>query len=183
MEGGPVGLDMSCSALFLLGFHAMAGAAWSVLSYTHFPHLVGCWVNGIKVGEIGIYAALAGTFGVPTVFISGDRAAVEEAQALIPGIEPVIVKEGLSRQAAGLAVTPVVTLAPEKARRLIRESAKRAMEVSGSIRPLSVELPFVYRVQFTDKRVADEKAALPGVRRIDTNTVEAEGTDLIKLAL
>ena len=49
--------------------------------------------------------AHAGEVGVPTVFVSGDRAAVDEAQRYVPDIEGIVVKEGLSRTGA-LTLSP-----------------------------------------------------------------------------
>jgi D-aminopeptidase len=67
--------------------------------------------------------------GVPLVFISGDRAAVREAQLLVPNIEAVITKEPLFSHVAGVFDrVPVLSLAPAKSRELIRAAARRSIE-------------------------------------------------------
>ena len=53
-DGGPAGLDASFNAVFLLGLHSMAGTSRAVLSHSFMPDIVGCWINGLKVGEIGM---------------------------------------------------------------------------------------------------------------------------------
>jgi len=87
-------------------------------------------------------AAHAAVLGVPLVFISGDRAAVREAQNLIPNIEAVITKEPLFSHAAGvLDRVPVLSLAPTKSRDLIRAGVRRAIERRDQI-PLPPNPPF-----------------------------------------
>ena len=45
---------------------------------------------------------MAGQFGVPVVFVSGDLAVTEEVEALIPAVEGVAVKEAIGQTAAHL---------------------------------------------------------------------------------
>ena len=40
--------------------------------------MCGVVINGREVGEIGLNAALAGAYGVPMIFVAGDRAAADE---------------------------------------------------------------------------------------------------------
>lgn len=87
-----------------------------------------------KVGEIGMTAAHTAVLGVPLLFISGDRAAIREAQTLVPNIEAVITKEPLFSHAATVFDhVPVVSLAPAKSRELTRAGARRAIERRGQI--------------------------------------------------
>ena len=88
-------------------------------------------------GTAGVNMAHAGEVGVPTVFVSGDRAAVDEARRYVPDIEGVVVKEGLSR-------TGALTLSPTKARDLIREGALKAMGRIGEIAPYTISSPYVF---------------------------------------
>jgi D-amino peptidase len=180
-DGGPVGIDSSYDAVFLLGFHAMVGTTRAVLCHSFWPGVAGCWVNGLPVGEIGMNIAGAGEHGVPAVFISGDRAAVEEARALVPDIEGIVVKEGLVPEVRGLAQAPTLSQSPQKARELIRDGAKRAMAKARSIAPFRFEPPYRLRTQFTEAKYADENANRPNVKRIDATTIEVEGTDFLSL--
>src|SRR5213593_1675321 len=52
-------------------------------------------VNGREQSEATLNAALAGTVGVRTALITGDRTTIEQAAADLPGIETVVVKEAL----------------------------------------------------------------------------------------
>jgi D-amino peptidase len=180
-DGGPAGLDASFDAVFQLGLHSMAGTGRAVLSHSFMPNVSGCWINDLKVGEIGMNCATAGQFGVPTVFISGDQAAVDEARALIPDIEAVAVKEGTASEVKGLAQAPTISLSPQKARALIREAAKRAMTKVGTIKPFCIQPPYRVRTQFTEAKFADENANRPNVKRIDSTTIEVEGSDFLSI--
>jgi D-aminopeptidase len=87
-------------------------------------------------------AATAAVLGVPLIFISGDRAAILEAQGLVPEIETVVTKEPLFSHVAGVHDhVPVLSLAPEKSRQLIRLGARRAIKRIGEI-PLPPQPPF-----------------------------------------
>jgi D-amino peptidase len=174
-EGGPQGLDSSFAALFQLGLHARAGTPGGVMAHSFWGLVSGYYVNDMPVGEIWMNSYIAGVYGVPLVFLSGDRAAVEEAQALAPGIETVVVKDGLAEGAAGLNVSPAISLAPQKARQLIREGARRAMSKIGSLLPLRLEPPFNLRIEFTDPDWAERTAGRPWAVRVDETTVIMNG--------
>ena len=86
--------------------------------------------------------ATASVLGIPLIFISGDRAAVQEAQAFVPNIEAVITQEPLFSHAAGIFdKVQVLSLSPQKSRDLIRAGARRAIERIGEI-PLPPKPPF-----------------------------------------
>jgi D-amino peptidase len=176
--GGPAGLDNSYDALLQCGLHAIAGTPGAVLAH-------GGWqLNGRQLGEIGISSAIAGYHGVPCVFVSGDRAAAEEAQALVPNIEIAIVKESLSPTVTGLSQAPAISLSPQKAREVIREAARRAMGRIGEIPPLRFDPPYTLRWQFTKSKSADEMmAAHPEATRMDEVTVEFRSDDFLALPL
>lgn len=176
--GGPAGLDSSYDALFQCGLHAMAGTPRAVLAH-------GGWqLNGQQLGEIGMSSAIAGHHEVPCVFVSGDRAAAEEAQALVPNIQVAIVKESLSSTVTGLSQSPAISLSPEKARDVIREAARQAMAKIGEIPPLRFDPPYTLRWHFTKSKSADEMiAAHPEATRIDELRVEFKSDDFLALPL
>ncbi|HNS33514.1 MAG TPA: M55 family metallopeptidase, partial [bacterium] len=71
------------AALAFLGRHARAGVSDAVFSHTgSCRSVLGLRVNGTEYGEFGLFAALAGSYGVPTIFVSGDAAAAREARDL-----------------------------------------------------------------------------------------------------
>jgi len=95
------GLDESFDAAIYVGYHAKAGAHKGVLSHTFHNKLFDVSVNGVSYGEGGINALYASmVFGVPLVLASGDRAFVEEIHQLLPALETVETKIGLTQTAA-----------------------------------------------------------------------------------
>lgn len=173
-DGGPAGLDPSVAGLFQLGLHAMAGTPRAVMAHSFDGSLVDYRVNGLPVGEIWMNCYTAGLANVPFVFLSGDRAAAEEARALVPDVEVAVVKEGLADHAGDLSVLPARSLAPQKARDVIRAAARRAVARIGSVTPYRPEPPFRLRAQFKAERFAAQRMERPDVRRIDAVTVEIE---------
>ena len=182
-DAGPAGYDESFDAMFLCGLHAMAGAEGGVLSHSFTPLIENLWLNGLKMGEIGLNMASFGDRGIPAVFVSGDEAAVREAQALVPGIEGAIVKWGLEEKEklGALSVRKAVSLSPEKARDVIRNAAKHAMEKIVSVKPFKLEPPYTMRVQYIEAKYAEGIRAQPGVSKVDDTTVEQVRNSLAEL--
>ena len=94
------GLDSSFDAAIYIGYHAPGSTANAVHGHTFSSALKTVKLNGKEVGEYGLNAMVAGYWGVPVVFISGDRAAIEMARDFIPGVDGLIVKEGIGFYAA-----------------------------------------------------------------------------------
>src|SRR5436305_4480350 len=95
------GLDPSFEVAFFVGYHASVGSGHAIMDHTYGGRTIyALRINGTPQSEATLNAALAGTFGVRAALITGDRATVEEAGAVLPGIEGVAVKEALGRQAA-----------------------------------------------------------------------------------
>ena len=67
--------------------HTVSSTNWHSL---HF--------NGVEVGEVGINAALCGTWGCPVALVTGDDVVCEEASALLgAGLQTLAVKTALGR--------------------------------------------------------------------------------------
>ncbi|NLI96349.1 MAG: M55 family metallopeptidase, partial [Synergistaceae bacterium] len=80
MVEGVQGFD----AAFFLCTHAMAGTEKAVLDHTLSGSTVyEVRLNGLRVGETGINAALCGFLGVPVALVTGDLAACWEAESLL----------------------------------------------------------------------------------------------------
>lgn len=95
-------LKAGFDAVLLPGAHAMAGTPDGVLCHTISSE---AWfeatINGVPVGESGLVAAIAGSFNVPCVFVSGDAATCRECKSLIgDSITAASVKTGLDRYSA-----------------------------------------------------------------------------------
>jgi D-amino peptidase len=176
-DGGPEGLDGTFDALFQHGLHAMAGTPQAVLAHSFWGGIATYRVNGQPVGEIWMNAYIAGTHHVPFTFLSGDQAAAEEAQTIVPDVEVAVVKQGLSAEPKGLLTAPCISLSPAKAHDVIREAARRAMSKANAIQPLCVNPPFALQVEYREEKLADRWNSRPGVNRINATTVELKDAE------
>ena len=166
---------MTFEAQFLYGHHAMDNTPNGVLCHSWSSRsIANCWLNDELIGEIGFNMAHAGEVGVPTVFVSGDRAAVDEARRYVPTIEGVVVKEGLSR-------TGALTLSPTKARDLIREGARKVMGRIGEIAPYTIPSPYIFVTEYQSAASAEAKAAREDVERVDTHTIKITGDTIAEI--
>ena len=93
------GLDDSFAGLVMLGFHSRWGTG-QLLNHTYEHDICELRLNGVIVGEIGMETAIAGDFGVPLQLVTADSAGCAEAEALIPGVRTVSVKESYSATGA-----------------------------------------------------------------------------------
>lgn len=166
------GIDSTFDAAILLGHHSSTTNPEGVRAHTmSSANLAAVRLNGIEMPEAGINAAIAGHFGVPVVMISGDDAAVEEAQRIIGDIEGAVVKWAISFHSAK-------TLTPQAARALIRERTRTAVARRNDIAPYTLEGPITLDLTFKNYRPAEMMAYLPNVERIDAHTVRFIGRDM-----
>lgn len=153
-----------CDALILLGYHAMAGTPGALLEHTYSSASVqNMWLNGRKVGEIGVDAGIAADYGVPTIMVSGDNYACAEAEDWIPGVVPCVVKTGLGCQAARL-------LPMARAHELIADRTAQAVGKLGSIEPVKIAKPVTLRREMVERKTVP--SARPGINVVDGRTYE-----------
>lgn len=164
------GID-ECNALILLGYHAMAGTAGALLEHTYSSAgIQNYWLNGKRVGEIGIDAMIAAEHGVPTILVTGDDYACREASEWIPGVHTCIVKYGLSCNGARL-------LPKNEAHRLISEAASCAVAKASQISPIKVTCPVKLRVEVVERGAIPDKN-MPNIAIIDGRTYERTSSSL-----
>ena len=163
------GISEEIGIVFFVGYHAAAGTGAATLEHTITYRLIEVRLNGGVMGETGLNAALAGAYGVPVVLVTGDRAATEEARALLDGIETVAVKEGITRTSARC-------LPPEIAREQIRTAAERALKLNPS--PFVIQQPITVHAVFQRAQHADMAELVPGSVRVDGRTLEWTGDDM-----
>ncbi len=127
--------------ILFVGQHAMAGAKNGVLAHSQSFSVQNIFLNGRPVGEIGQTAAIAGYFGIPLIFLSGDQAACDELLALQPKAETVAVK----RLAGGGST---ISLSHTEAKTQIRDHARRAVERVREFAPWKIEGPVEMKVEY-----------------------------------
>lgn len=164
-------------ACVIVGQHAMAGVITGNQNHTQNSQTIDYYkLNGQPIGEIAQIALYFGGWGLPLIFLSGELDACREAEALVPGISTVAVKEGLGRGSA-------ISLSAQTARRLIREGIKLAVEkhTANPIPPLAWPGPYVLEKRFFHTHVADAAVGQAGVERVDSQTVRLRSDNILDI--
>ncbi len=169
----PYCLDDSFDGLMFVGQHARAGTG-GVLCHTYSSKSIEYYkINGVELGEFGCRALMAGTMGVPTIFVAGDDVAVAEARELVPNIVGAAVKQALGQELA-------IHLSHEAARDLIRERAREACERRDEIEPYFLAGPYTQEIRYLEG-VSIQGALEQGWEFVDSRTVRKTADDICEL--
>ncbi len=170
------GIDATFDAAVFVGYHAGEGQPAAILAHTMSDSdIVDIKLDGTSVPEAGYNAAVAGEFGVPVVFLSGDQTIGEEARRLLGPIETVAVKEATGFHSATM-------MHPQEAQRLIRDGVKRAVERRGGLRPYRLARPVKMEITYKKTVTAEIVSYLPGVERPQGSTIVFTARDMIEAA-
>ena len=163
------GLEEACDAVFMIGYHSRSQGR-GILAHTinsfAFARVV---INGMELGEAGLYGALAGELGVPVILGTGDDVFIEETRDTFPGAEWVQTKVAHG-QGSG------ITLSPAASRRAIAaaaESAVRNFKRGGDKKavPFRIPAPIECRLQTQSSALADLFCMWPTLDRVDGVTL------------
>jgi D-amino peptidase len=170
------GIDSTFAAAVFIGYHASTTSTTGVRAHTmSSANLTRVELNGVVMPEAGVNAAIAGRFGVPVVAITGDDAAVAEAQALLGPIEGAVVKRAISFHAAA-------TMTPEAAQKLVREKVRAGVSRRAGLRPYVVTTPVQLDLSFKNYRPVELLAFLSTVQRTSAHSVRFVGRDMIEVS-
>jgi D-amino peptidase len=171
--GMMAGISESFDASFQVGYHSMRHTHAGTLGHTYTYSIAELKLNGVTVGETGLSAAIAGHFGVPLVFVSGDLHAITQAKRLVPGVVGVPTKEGVGVYGAR-------SLTPRTAQEHIKKGAKQAMEKMHDIKPYVLKKPIQMEVVFEKPLMAQYASQIPLVKRKDVSTVVYKARDIVE---
>jgi D-amino peptidase len=147
--GMMAGLEYGAALVFMIGYHARSQTR-GILSHTiNSFAFARVSLNGVEVGEAGLYGALAEEYGAKVALLSGDDVFAEETAPRFPGARFVITKSATGH-ASGVTQTPA--------------SARDAIE-NAAAKPVECEL----RVQTTG--LADLFCQWPTLTRVDAVTL------------
>lgn len=167
------GLEFGMDAVALVGHHARAQGR-GVLAHTinsfAFARIM---VNGIELGEPGLYGALAGHSGVPVIFGSGDQFFIEENRDFFERAVWVETKHAMGHSSAA-------TLTPQASCARIREGMQKAVQaaIGQPMKPFVIDGPYECRLQTNSPALADAFCLLPGTRRDDGVTLSFEADSI-----
>ncbi|HHW02435.1 MAG TPA: M55 family metallopeptidase [Thermoanaerobacterales bacterium] len=158
------GIDETFDGVFFVGYHARAGTPQAVVDHTYAFRVISAKINGRPMSEAGLNGRLAGHFGVPVVFLSGDQSAVACARMELRDHVGVVVKEAVGRTAAVIHPFEVVK---ERLRAGVAEAMKNIKNIEPTVEKGSVEL----EVSFSISGMADMALLIPGAAKKDGRTV------------
>jgi D-amino peptidase len=168
------GVQHGVTGVMYVGYHARIGSQNGICDHTWSDERVyNLAINGQPFGEIGLNAAVAGHFGAPVIFISGDQTACAEAAELIGPLETVAVKQAHGRFAAEC-------LPPAVSQAMIQAGAQAAVaRLKNGLAPLLLRpaAPITMTLDFVQSEMADKAALLPGATRQDRR-LEYTGADM-----
>lgn len=162
------GLEEPCDAVMMIGYHSRAQGR-GILAHTinsfAFARVV---INGMELGEAGLYGALAGEMSVPVIMASGDDVFIAETQPLYPHAQWVQTKVAHG-QGSG------VTLSAQAARQAIASAAETAVrataEKPGRMPPFRIAAPIECQLQTQSTALADLFCMWPALERVDGVTL------------
>jgi D-amino peptidase len=161
-------LEEGCDAALMVGMHAMAGSERGVMSHTvSSTSWYALRFNGTAVGEVGINAALCGTWGCPVALVTGDDVVCEESAALLgPGLRTLAVKRALGRFSARHQP-------PARAVPAIQEAARQALSALGDAPVYEPGAPCTIEVDLAAPDHAEPFRNRAGVRISDGRRLES----------
>ncbi|MFA5853355.1 MAG: M55 family metallopeptidase [Spirochaetales bacterium] len=165
-------LDKSFAGLFLVGYHASIGTRGGMMDHSYSASCIyRVKLNGVESGETEINARLAGFYGVPVCFVSGDN--ILEAQ-LAGSFDPMPVyvrtKEGLGRFAGKM-------YAPEKLEGEFVAGARSAVDRLSEFKAACGSCSTELEIELASTVVADAVAVIPGLKRISGRAVRYSNSD------
>jgi D-amino peptidase len=128
-------------------------------------------VNGESWNETHLNAALAGTFGVPVLFVSGDEACCAQAAEKLPWVKTFATKTAFG-SLSGRSKAPKSV--QDALRRLVAGAVKQA-DRAEVWRP---EPPFSLEALVTSSALADMLSIAPGTERGSARAVRFETDDV-----
>ena len=164
------GIDESFDAAMFVGYHAATMRPGNPLSHTISGSNIGKIImNGKVASEFMIYSWCAAYYGVPTVFLSGDKMLCEDDKDLHPSVVYVAVKDGKGEVTYNRST--LLTL-PE-----LRTKSEQSLKQDLSKARIKLPEKFEVTVFYKDHKYAEKMSHFPDVYRIDSNTLGFERTD------
>lgn len=168
------GIDSSFAAAIFIGYHSSTDNPAGVRAHTFSSASYHSFrVNDKILSEGGWNAMIAGYYGVPVVLVSGDEAAIADLKAVVPDVEPAVIKHSISFHSASTA-TPAASQA------LIKLRVKSALTRIGSIKPVAKVSPVVVDLTFKNYQPSQVLAFLPMFTRVGSHGIRFQARDVIE---
>ena len=162
------GIDETFDAVVFIGYHARAGTPNAILEHTSTGNVIDFSINGVSMPEAGYNALVAGLYGVPVVFVSGDRAFVDQATELFGDVGSVATKTEI----AGAALS----LSPSSANEQIEAGVAEALSNLNRFSPYKMSGPYTMVL-----KVQTERDLYPGAIRTGEGEVTFTSASLLEI--
>jgi D-amino peptidase len=165
------GIEPSFTGCVFLGYHAGAGTQSAVLDHTFTGWFSEIRVNREAWNETHFNAALAGSFGVPVLYVSGDDACCAQATEKLPWVTTFATKSGVAELAARMKSPKTVQ---EATRRFVADAVRQADRAQ----VWTPEPPFALEADLASSALADMLSIAPGTERTGPHTVRFDAPDV-----
>lgn len=162
------GIDSTFGAVVFVGYHAKAGTPNAILEHTSTGNVIDFSINGVSLPEGGYNALVAGLYGVPVVFVAGDRAVVEQIRGLVGPIDGVAVKEEIGDASNGMS--------PKTAQDAIRTTVEHAVKNRARAKVWKLSGPYTMVL-----KVKQERPLYAGAQRVRDGEVTFSSPDLLAI--
>ncbi|WP_176058705.1 M55 family metallopeptidase [Paraburkholderia sp. BCC1876] len=167
--GMMAGLEYGAALVFMIGYHAKSQTRGILAHTINSFAFARVSLNGVEVGEAGIYGALAEEYGAQVALLSGDDVFAEETAPRFPGARFVVTKSATG-QSSG------VTQSPANAREAIETAAREVVRqhLDGGRAPQATRAaaqPVVCELRVQTSALADLFCQWPTLTRVDAVTL------------
>ena len=140
--------DYNFSGIIYIGYHSREGTFNGVLAHTYSSKAIQyAKINGECVGELEIDSYIAASHGISPIFVSSDKACVQQFMQSSPDTVFVTTKEGYGRNSAKLRDE-------EEILKEIYDGVAKAAKAD--IKPLGISLPITLEVRYTRAEDAEK---------------------------
>jgi D-amino peptidase len=166
--------DPAVEACAFVGYHAGTASTEGLLAHAYHGGVFrSISVNGELCSEGYLNAALAGEFKIPVVFVSGDRATVEDAQRYAPGAMLFQTKEAIGWKSQS-------SLPPGQVCRLLKGAGAAAFAAIKAV-PFRISPPLEADIVLTSHVTTELLDYLPCVQRTGGTSVSATFASITEL--
>ena len=156
------GISEKYAGVLFVGYHSPGGSDTNPLAHTMDTTVAYVKVNGRLASEFTLNRFFAAQYGVPAIFLSGDKGICDLAKEEVPEIETVAVKECKGGS--------TLNMHPLDACDAIYEGVKRAVLANHAVPVLPEE--FELEVRTINHQSARDGQWIPGLELISPNTIK-----------
>lgn len=168
------GINESFDAVMLIGYHARHNTS-GVLAHTYSGQIIQeVKINGTAVGEFEFNTMVAGHYGVPVIFVSGDDIISKQVKEFNENIETLVVKYAHSRYTAEC-------IQPKKVHKLMEKAVyETIINKPQSIRPYKLKGDVELEIAFMNSGLCEAAMFMPGAEMIAPNRVRYIAKDIVE---